>query len=160
MKINDEARATLLNEVTGLGDEELNKRPSSGGWSIAQVMEHLYLMERAVVYNIQHALENSSIKEVSSKPIELTVNRSRKVEAPEFVQPSDSTMTLKDLQQKLQTSHEALRGIYTTVDEERLVEKTAVHPVFGELNLIQWIPFVGYHEQRHIDQIKEIKETL
>ncbi|MFD2630221.1 DinB family protein [Oceanobacillus kapialis] len=160
MKINDEARDKLWEEVAALSDEELNKRPCSNEWSIAQVMEHLYLMERTVVHNIKHTLENGSIKEVSTKPIELTVNRSRKIEAPTFVEPSDSDKTIEVIKEKLHTSHESLRKLDEDVDKERLEEKTAIHPVFGEMNLAQWIPFVGYHELRHIEQIKEVKDKL
>ncbi|WP_052360710.1 DinB family protein [Oceanobacillus manasiensis] len=160
METNDETRAKLLSELSGLGDEELNKRPSSGGWSIGQVVEHVYLMESTVAQNIQYTLENGSIKVVSAKPIELAVNRTKKVEAPEFVLPSESLKTAENLEQKLHTSHESIRTLYNSVDKTKLEEKAAIHPVFGEMNLLQWILFVGYHEQRHIEQIKEIKQRL
>ncbi|PXW87084.1 hypothetical protein DFR56_106154 [Pseudogracilibacillus auburnensis] len=34
------------------------------------------------------------------------------------------------------------------------------HPGFNMLNLSQWISFIGWHERRHIEQIKEVKEKL
>lgn len=32
-----------------------------------------------------------------------------------------------------------------------------MHPALGELFLDQWIELIYLHEQRHIEQIKEIK---
>ena len=36
----------------------------------------------------------------------------------------------------------------------------APHPVFGALDMYQWLLFVGAHEGRHADQIREIGEAL
>ena len=43
---------------------------------------------------------------------------------------------------------------------DELEAKGFNHPIFGLMSLKQWIPFVGYHEKRHILQIKEVKEKL
>lgn len=48
MLINDKAREDLYNEVDGLSDEILNKKPSDHEWSIKQILEHLYLMEGGI----------------------------------------------------------------------------------------------------------------
>jgi hypothetical protein len=41
-----------------------------------------------------------------------------------------------------------------------LAEKSVTHPALGELPLDQWIEQIYLHEQRHIEQIKEIKLLL
>ncbi len=33
------------------------------------------------------------------------------------------------------------------------------HPMFGPLDLYQWLVFVGLHESRHACQIRELGET-
>lgn len=160
MKINDEAREKLLNEVEGLNDEELNRKPSGDRWSIRQILEHLFLMEAGIAKTIQYQLAKGDSHETREKPIERTVDRSVKVEAPESARPSEDFTSLQEMKEKLAGSHGLLRKIAETVPTEQLEAKSYPHPVFGDMNLKQWIPFVGYHELRHIDQIQEVKEAL
>jgi len=48
----------------------------------------------------------------------------------------------------------------TIEDKSILSEKSVKHPALGELALDQWIEQIYLHEQRHIEQIKEIKGAL
>jgi len=158
--INEKAREKLLNEVSGLSDDKLNEKPSQTEWSIRQVLEHLYLMEGGIAKTIQKQLINGETRTTRDKPIERTVDRSFKVEAPDYFQPGEQFLTLKELLEKLSVTHEILKNIADTVPQETLEAKSYPHPVFGNMNLKQWIPFVGYHEIRHIEQIQEIKEAI
>lgn len=160
MKVNEEARTKLLDTVSDLNDEELNWKASEDEWSVRQVLEHLYLMEGGVAKTIQSQLTKEASHETASKPIERTVDRSTKVEAPDFAKPSDSFATAEELQDKLRTSHTSLLQLEDTVPTEQLKARSYKHPVFGDMSLDQWIPFVGYHELRHIKQIEEVKKAM
>lgn len=160
MKINDQAREELYRQIDQLSDEQINKQPADSRWSIKQLLQHLYLMEGGVAKTIQSQLDSDKQSLAQDKPIELTVNRSTKVEAPAFAVPTEDFATLEELKAKLSATHEALRQLFENTTEEILEVKSYPHPVFGEMNLKQWIPFVGYHELRHIEQVKEVKEQL
>ncbi|WP_301108046.1 DinB family protein [Sporosarcina sp.] len=160
MNINDQAREELYKQVSQLSDEQINQKPSEGRWSIKQLLQHLYLMEGGVAKTIQSQLASDKQKQAQDKPIELTVNRSTKVKAPAFAVPTEEFASLEELQAKLSATHETLRQLSENTTEEQLEVKSYPHPVFGEMNLKQWIPFVGYHELRHIEQIKEVKKQL
>lgn len=160
MKENEQARKALLAEVEGISDDDLNKKPAPDQWSIKQVMEHLYLMEGAITQTIQEQLVQGDTVEIKDKPIELTVNRDVKVEAPDFSTPSESYASLDELKQKLATTHRGLIELANSADDSLLEQKAFPHPTFGLMHLKQWIPFIGWHEKRHILQIKEVKETL
>lgn len=41
-----------------------------------------------------------------------------------------------------------------------LAKKSVMHPALGELPLDQWIEQIYLHEQRHIEQINELKLLL
>ena len=97
MKVNEEAREALLNEVAGLSDEEINRKPSVDEWSIKQVLEHLYLFELEVIKSVQKELENGKIEAVKEKPIHLAVHRDIKVEAPNNVKPGEAFVTMDEL---------------------------------------------------------------
>lgn len=160
MQINEEARAELYNEVNGLSDDELNKKPAEDEWSIKQVMEHLFLMEGAITKTIINQLENGEEVNADLKPIEASTNRSTKVTAPDFATPNDDFATLEELKLKLTATHQGLVKVAENAHESQLNAKGFPHPVFGQMSLKQWVPFVGYHEKRHTLQIKEVKEKL
>ena len=160
MQINEKAREELLNEINGLSDENLNKKPSEEQWSIKQIVEHLFLMEGAISEMILDRMENGEVVNAQIKPIEATINRDIKIEAPEFAKPSNDFATLEELKFKLNITHQKLKKVEETADEKGLEVKGFPHPVFGQMSLKQWIPFVGHHEMRHILQIKEVKENL
>ncbi|KGR76264.1 DinB family protein [Ureibacillus sinduriensis] len=160
MEINEKARGELFNEINGLSTESFNKKPSDDEWSIKQIVEHLCLMEGAIAKMIQGKLENGEVVNAEMKPIEAATNRKIKIDAPEFALPGNEFATLEELKTKLNVTHQTLLKIEELADEKELKIKGFPHPVFGQMSLEQWIPFVGYHEMRHILQIKEVKEKL
>ncbi|WP_340373106.1 DinB family protein [Peribacillus sp. FSL E2-0218] len=160
MNQNEKTREELLNAVNGLSDEQLNAHPEEGRWSIIQVLDHLYLMERAITKSIADKLQSDEKVPAADKPIELTVNREVKVEAPSYVVPSESFQTLQEVKDKLAESRAALVQLVDSADEKDLEEKSFPHPLFKDLSLKQWIPFVGLHEKRHLLQIEELKSKL
>ncbi|SES67534.1 DinB superfamily protein [Oceanobacillus limi] len=160
MEVNERARNELWSEVSGISDELLNQNPVTNGWSMKQILEHLYLIETTFTKLIERQLESGKDVNVKNQPIELTVDRGYKVKAPEFAVPSDDYASLAALKEKLNTSHQALRSLFQRADPIQLQAKGIPHPAFGLLNLKQAFEFVGYHELRHIEQLKEVKEKL
>ncbi|MFD9624599.1 DinB family protein [Peribacillus muralis] len=160
MNENEKIREEILNTVNGLSDEQLNAHPEEGRWSIIQVLDHIYLMERAITKSIADKLKSDERVPAVDKPIQLTVNRDVKVEAPSYVVPSDSFQTLDEVKDKLAESRSAFVQLVDNADENDLEQKSFPHPLFKELSLKQWIPFVGFHEKRHLLQIEELKSKL
>ncbi|MBM7692814.1 putative damage-inducible protein DinB [Peribacillus deserti] len=160
METNKRFREELLNSVGTLTDEQINLQIEEGRWTIAQILEHLYLMETSITKAIVEVLGSGESQPAEDKPIHLAVNRAHRVEAPIFVTPSDDYKTLHELTEKLTSSRQLLISIVNTAEEDQLKQKSYPHPVFGRLSLFQWIPFVGYHEKRHLEQIEELKAKL
>ncbi|MDN4074272.1 DinB family protein [Fictibacillus terranigra] len=160
MNENDEIRRQLLEAVCGLSDDQLNEPEEKGRWSIMQTMHHLYLMERSIAIIISNRLKSKISMPAEQKPIDLTVDRSRKVGAPVFVVPTKRYLTLEKIKEKLEESRKELKKVENSANTDALEQKSFPHPVFGPMSLKQWIPFVGYHEKRHLAQIEEIKEKV
>ena len=59
-------------------------------------------------------------------------------------------------QRMLEESRAMLRSAIAEVDGLALGLIMHPHPVVGEINLYEWILFVGLHEQRHLPQIGEV----
>src|SRR5690606_10316028 len=96
----------------------------------------------------------------AEKPVHLTVNRSQKFNAPPYLVPSTKHKSFEDMKEKLKQSRSQLKTVVDGADETALQNKSYLHPAFGTLNLKQWYEFIGYHERRHIAQIKEVKASL
>ncbi|MFS0862373.1 DinB family protein [Fredinandcohnia sp. 179-A 10B2 NHS] len=160
IEINNQIREELLSLVEGLTDEQLNTCVEEGSWTIAQVLEHLYLLEKSVTNLIQRKLESATIKPVVTKPLKHTLNRSLKIDAPSFLVPKEDFLSLIKIKGMLKESRVGFLKSFEGVERSLLEQKSYVHPIFGDLNLAQWIEFIGLHEQRHMEQIKEIKEKL
>ncbi|MGG4267042.1 DinB family protein [Peribacillus simplex] len=161
MNENANIREELLIAVSGLSDEQLNAHPEEGRWSIIQVLDHLYKMERTITRNIEDKLKSDESTTPVDKPIELTLlNREVKVQAPAFVIPSESFQTLSELKDKLSESRKAFIQVVDHAKLNDLEQKSFPHPLFKELSLKQWITFVGLHEKRHLMQIEELKSKL
>ncbi|WP_237582634.1 DinB family protein [Pontibacillus yanchengensis] len=156
----DEKRQEVLNFVDTLSNEKATTKPDQHTWSVVEVLEHLYLMENVVIKQIEHAIKNGEVKEVGEKPIHKTTIRTQKVDAPETVQPKGHFQTIEDAKQGLEQSREATLFLIHNKDQELLQHRTFPHPLFGDMNLEQWIEFIGWHELRHLEQMKEVHNQL
>ncbi|MEK4760152.1 DinB family protein [Viridibacillus sp. FSL E2-0187] len=157
---NKSIRDELLNTVSNLSDEQLNKEVEEGRWTIMQVLHHLHIIEDGVAKAILYTLKKGEKQSVKAKPIELTVDRTTKIEAPSFADPEAKFITLEEMKDKLKESRNTLLQVVSSSDKNQLKEKAYPQPIFGLMSLDQWVPFIGYHEKRHIEQIEELKEKL
>ncbi len=65
-------------------------------------------------------------------------------------------VTMAAAWEELEAATDALRKAVGAADGLALGEVHAPHPALGSLNLYQWLIFIGAHEARHADQIREI----
>lgn len=160
MENAQKVRGEIWESVKGLSDEQLNMVVAEGTWTIAQVLEHLYLIEKVAIEGFTNIKRINERNPVKIRRVHLIIDRSQKVDAPEFLVPKREFQTLVTLKEKLQGTREIIVRKYKTYSERDLTEMAMPHPVFGSLTLGQWISFIGYHEKRHLAQIEEIKEAL
>lgn len=158
MEKNNQIREEIWKAVTGLTDEQLNQRETPDRWSIAQILEHLYNVEQGITERISKVVhENTPTPEI--KPIQNATNRAYKRKS--LSQPSDEFRAFESLKQKLGQSRQYLTQIIEKLTPEQWEQTSMPHPVFGEaMGLPQWIEFIGLHEQRHLEQILEVKRNL
>lgn len=154
-------RNRLLNEIFGLSYEQLNKKPDEDTWSIAEVCHHLYLTESVFTQAIIYGLNKNNGKKAEPKPVQLAVERSQKVIAPDIVAPDDAPLDSQQIIELLNKSRNQFLKFYNQLEDKSiLAEKSAKHPLFGYTPLDQWVDLIYLHEERHIEQIREIKSFL
>lgn len=152
---NARIRHTILKKVESFNDNALNEKPSEGEWSAMQILDHLLKMEEAITAGVAKTAKKNERKKALKKPIQLSVSRKVKVDAPNHTVPEEKFFTLEEMKEKLNESRNRLYEVYTHTDEETLQNNSMPHPVFGDVPLVQWFPFIGYHEKRHLIQLEE-----
>ena len=163
----DGTRARLVGAVENLTDEEQGFRPSPEAWTIAEVVEHLSIVERRVARMLGvmlTKLEPEAARAEGSKfePVSVSefVERSRteKYKAPEEIRPKG--IPLPDSLAHLRDSRAALNSLRERVERVDGTRAHFPHPVWGPLDLYLWLAFVSAHEQRHISQNETLIETM
>ncbi len=158
LQIIEQARKELLASFESLTDEQLNQQPAEDKWSVAQVVMHLSGTETHFASKVAQGLKDAAEK-VEEKNLDFVVNRSKKVKGPAEI--PNVPKTKAELKQALAESREVLLNLYNSVeDKTNFVNKSFHFPPLGTVSLKQLIDFIGLHEQRHVAQIEEIKQTI
>jgi hypothetical protein len=162
-------RRTALREAVEAVPEGLRDRqPAADRWSVAEVLEHLGLVEERfktiIADRLAEARASGLGAERETSPIVPTLDlagildRSSKHQAPDVVRPQGSDW--KTAWSRLEDVRRSFLGVYGSGDGLALADVVHVHPRLGSLNLYQWGVWVGGHEARHTEQIREIAATL
>ena len=165
----DAARASLLDAAALVPADRFANRPAPDRWSAAEVMEHLARVETSCARVIAKRAADARQKGVGAESEENSVlhvldhmpltDRTRRLEAPELVAPSGGWTREQALDALVASRADLMRGV---ADAEGLALGNVryTHARLGELDLYQWILFVGKHEERHTQQINEIAAQL
>jgi hypothetical protein len=162
-------RAAFLAAVAAVPAEDLARRPSADTWSVAEIVDHLQMVEsgtaRLLAKRIAKAREaglgpetrTDSVRgQLDQYPI---TDRSNKREAPEMVRPRPGIGAEAALE-GLRVSREALLQALHDANGLDLTQVKATHAVLGELDVYQWVLWLGQHEARHTQQVDEVRRAL
>jgi uncharacterized damage-inducible protein DinB len=156
------SRSRLLSAIEGLSDDQLNWKPDESTWSISQIVQHVAKVESGSSQLIQLGLsQEPTFVPIDIPFAQLLSDRSRKVNAPDYLHPSAEPKTIEQFKETLHSSREKLFAALDSIENAALLDSTSppmAHPVFGHLSTGQWISLVPLHEERHIQQIEEVKE--
>ncbi len=164
----DTTRAAVLDAAASLPPDRWIVRPAPDRWSVAEVCWHLQRVESGVAKLIRmratearaqgHPAETDDASVLGALDGRGVASRATPIAAPSRVSPTEIP-TAEAVQQQLNESREMLRAAIADADGLALASLRHPHPVLGEIDLYQWILFVGQHEQRHTSQIAEAAEA-
>lgn len=159
-------RAQLEEVLTELPRERWSERPAAGGWTMAELVDHLRVVEDSCTRVIRKLMqkirddalgaetETSALLPVHG-PVAMIVNRERKFEAPPFVAPGTNPDPAEAYRGLLAT-RAALLDTLHEADGMALSAVTRPHPVVGPIDGYGWALSVAEHEARHTEQAREI----
>jgi uncharacterized damage-inducible protein DinB len=165
----DKERADLREAVERVPPTQREQSPGPERWSVAQVLQHLALIEKRITKLVSKRIAEARAAglgpELETSPVlnirhaAKIADRSFRVTAPEEIRPP-SDVDAASAWAALEQSRAALREAILSGDGLALGEVMHPHPVLGEINLYQWILFLGSHEVRHTAQVREIADEL
>ena len=168
----DEARGRLLASVESLGEGQDVFRPGPDRWSIAEIIEHLSLVEGQiarlfhVMLSKAEAAGAARAEGEADAPFAAPVSiehfvealREKKLQSPGGARPGGQ-LSLADALARLRESRAALHSLRPRLER---IDGTALrypHPAAGPIDIYQWLLFVGSHEDRHRFQIEALKQS-
>jgi len=164
-----ESRARILDEISDLTAIQGAQKKSSDSWSIQEVIEHLVLAERGGYDLICSAAERfknndpvwSGTSENEGLTIEKIIERTwkPKEDAPESATPKGN-WSLSVWVSHFRNCDDLLSDLPVKLEDLPLTQVIYPHFLCGPLNAIQRLEFIRFHLDRHLIQVKSIKDTL
>lgn len=161
---NDKIREGLLATLENISDEQANDLPDGEKWTIAQIVEHIGIVQDGMakisaklLTAAQEGGKTSDGKIILSESFseQAAGARTQKFEAPERVHPTGN-LTLAEAVEKLGESRQKLHDLKPLFESVDCSEQKFPHPAFGDLTAHEWLALAGGHEFRHIEQIKRL----
>ena len=163
-----ERDATAL--VADMDDESVNRPPSGGGWSVAQCLEHLALMNDFYLRGWQHAVQEAAAAERGpfkglrptpfgkwfARSLEPPVRMKAKAIAPVTPGP---TFTRDAILARYKASHDGYRHLVRSavaVDVNRIVRPNAIVNRV-KMRLATVLLVIPAHDRRHLWQAANVK---
>ncbi len=160
---NDKIRAGLLEMLGDVSDEQANALPDGEKWTIAQIVEHIAIVQNGMT-RISAKLLNEAKADGKTSDGKVLISddfsqkaagaREQKFEAPDRVLPTGN-QTIAESIEKLKESEKGLKDLQPMFETVECSDHKFPHPAFGDLTAHEWLALVGGHEFRHLQQIKK-----
>jgi DinB superfamily len=158
----DDQRSVLKSAFESIPTEMRERPPAPDRWSAVNVIEHLSIVETRVSKILSERIEEGRsglLAETGNAPILPTIDykrmydRSTRVKAPETAIPTG--LGADAAWAALENAGSMLRGLVRANEGLALSAVKHPHPRFGMLSVYEWVAFLGAHEVRHAEQIRE-----
>ena len=138
---------SLLDLIEGLTDEQVHEKIIPGKWSVFENMVHLQTYQHVFIYRVREMLTGSNP----------SFDRYTAETDPYF--PINCSKPTWEIMQDLLSLRKEIAAEINNINEEEL-QKTGGHPVFGQMNLLQWLNFFLLHEANHLFTIFKLAAEL
>ena len=161
----ERARSALLESVVDLRDDQGAFKPSADEWSIAEILEHLFLAELGGITKVWAALDDLRAGKRWSGELP---NRGKRID--EIIA---ATWRPKETAPPVATPHwggplaawisaqrcltQLLRDLATQLDGQSLDTIVFPHFLSGPLDARQRLEFLRFHIERHLEQVQRVR---
>ncbi len=131
--------------LEGLSDQQASFRPA-GEWCAKEVLGHVIVTDRSI---------NQDVAGLAG--VEPPTDRVAEARAMGLQSDADEASPVEDLRERIAMVFEESRKLAATLEHSDQLDKSFPHPIFGPLNLKEWLAFHRIHSMDHIQQIDKIK---
>ena len=166
----DRTRGALRAAVDAVEPELRKRKPAPEAWSVAEVLEHLGIVERRITQLLTRFIAQArearmpepNVPESIVHSIDMATvrDRSRKVASSEVHLLPIRGLEATTAWLELETARRALLAVIADAQRIDLSSTRYPHFILGPLNGYQWLAFVAGHEARHTAQIEEIASRV
>ena len=156
-----DTRNGVIEATKGLSDAQWKFKPAPDRWSIAEVLEHIVLVENYLLENVRPQLASSTApvpdrdpKQMDAMILARMPDRSAKFQAPPPIVPTGRWTPQVALDRFLADRKETVAFLKSDAD---LRGPVVTHPAFGAMDGYEWILAIAGHSERHTKQILEVK---
>jgi hypothetical protein len=163
------AREHLLEEVGSSPNDDGATGTNPDKWSVAEIVYHLHLAEKGTLARLKRALESPGqgaaadekvLREEWERLRTVVGTRAVKVKAPPRVAPTNAPQRSEAVALIHQSRQELLATLHT-VSYKDLLCVSMPHPfaALGVLTGAGWLSATAFHDLRHAEQIREMKQS-
>ncbi|MBN8192429.1 DinB family protein [Bacillus sp. NTK074B] len=153
-----EIRERVKKNLDGLSYEKLNQKPSPQEWSIAQIVLHLSGAETRFMTLALDSAKSQSGRSETDVDLSVFDDPAQKLKAP--IEPSNMKQSREELLKVLDESRSLTNQFLMNYTKEGLDRQSMNHHRFGEMPIWQVLELLGKHEQRHLQQIEDVKKRI
>jgi hypothetical protein len=162
LKRLDSVHHKLIGAIASLEPSVYSERPADDEWSVAEIVHHLCLVEDRVTKELEAAIARTPRRVRFLRrliPTSIVSSRLIRVKAPKAMNPLDAPA--RDLAiANFERARNSLKTLCAAHGNDRFRNLVFKHPFLGEIDGVATISFIGYHEQRHYKQIREVMQKL
>jgi hypothetical protein len=161
-------RAVLRQAVERVPAPLRAQAPAPGRWSVAEVLEHLAIVEARINSRLSAALASAVARgqdepaepfRIDEQQVARLLSRERRLPTSEAGEPRGG-LEPEAAWTALEQTRAALVDLVRASESFTLRDPIGPHPIFGPLTFHEWVVFAGGHEARHAAQIAEIGNAL
>jgi hypothetical protein len=158
----EKTRAGVIAATKGLSEAQWNFKAATNRWSVAEVTEHIAAAEDLLFNLIQEQVMKSPARTNTADVLAIdefilqnVPDRSRKVQAPEPLQPDNRFGSPNESLKHFEESR--ARTIKFLENTKDLRQHAMQSPLGKEFDGYEWLLFIGAHSERHTKQLNEVK---
>lgn len=159
----DESSKAMEDAVAGVNEERAKQQPADGGWTIAEVVEHVAIAEEQMFLALTEFFrplpEAVHDAEREKRIRETMMDRKKKSISPEISRPTGRLGSLAAaLEHFRKWRARTIQYVEHCHDDQR--RRSVKHPIAGVVSGYEYLLILSGHPLRHAQQIRELRTSL
>ncbi|TWR28207.1 DinB family protein [Mucilaginibacter achroorhodeus] len=158
----DEALSSYRNLLEDINEDRFTETPSKGGWSYAEVYDHILKATLASSIALERCTHNVCAPTKSGPTLighYVLLSGTFppfKLKAPPEMEATVKKISREEAKNLIIKARKRLDGIVAPIKTAKPKWRNK-HPRMGMLNAWQWLKFIRIHLQHHLKQLERIK---